>query len=430
MSKLRWTDFITINLYWLALNVASNSLHPIVLPVRVQQLVPEGLKATYLGVLTFAGLVVAIVVQPVMGALSDRSTSRWGRRRPFIVAGTIFNLLFLTFIGLAGSYWLLFAALLMLQFSLNVAHGALQGLIPDLVPKEQRGTASGVKGLIEIIGAIVASLGAGYLVGQGQMTAAIGLIMMVFVIAVLVTIYFVREERCTQISEKSVWATAFGTFKVDLRSHSDYLWWLINRFVFFIGLTSIQTFLLYFIEDVVGLSNPAQATGTITAILGVGILAVVFPAGYLADRIGRKRLLIASGIGATIGGFLFPTARTMVELLLYGGLIGVSAGIFISAGWAMATDLVPPEEAGRYLGISNLATAGGSAAARLGGPIIDFFNASALGLGYGVVFTANGVLFLLATLAVLKIREKRSGMVDGGDFERMGDRDVVVASDE
>jgi MFS family permease len=222
MSRLRWTDFITINLYWLALNVASNSLHPIVLPVRVQQLVPEGLKATYLSVLTFAGLVVAIVVQPVMGALSDRSTSRWGRRRPFIVAGTVFNLLFLTFIGLAGNYWLLFAALLMLQFSLNVAHGALQGLIPDLVPKEQRGMASGVKGLIEIIGAIVASLGAGYLVGQGQMAAAIGLIMMVFVIAVLVTIYFVREERCTQVSEKSLWATAFGTFKVDLRSHSNY----------------------------------------------------------------------------------------------------------------------------------------------------------------------------------------------------------------
>jgi MFS family permease len=411
MIKLRWVDYITINLYWLALNVASNSLHPIILPVRVQQLVPEEFKATYLGVLTFSGLVVAIIVQPVMGALSDRSTLRWGRRRPFIVVGTIFNLLFLSFIGLVGGYWLLFVALLLLQFSSNVAHGALQGLIPDLVPQEQRGTASGVKGLIEIIGAIVASLGAGYLVGQGQITAAIGLIMVVFVIAMLVTIYFVREKRWESTSEKSIWATAFGTFKVDLKSHSDYLWWLINRFVFFIGLTSIQTFLLYFIEDVVGLSNPAQATGNITAILGVAILAVVFPAGYLADRIGRKRLLIASGIGATIGGFLFPSARTMIELLIYGGLIGVSAGIFISAGWALATDLVPREEAGRYLGISNLATAGGSAAARLGGPIIDLFNASQPGLGYTVVFAANGVLFLIATLAVLKIQEKRSGMM-------------------
>ena len=223
MIKLRWVDVITINLYWLALNVASNSLHPIILPVRVQQLVPEELKATYLGVLTFAGLVVAIIVQPVMGALSDRSTSRWGRRRPFIVAGTLFNLLFLSFIGLVGGYWFLFAALLLLQFSSNVAHGALQGLIPDLVPQEQRGTASGVKGLIEIVGAIVASLGAGYLVGQGYMVAAIGLIMVIFVIAMLVTIYFVREKPWKLTTEKSIWATAFGTFRVDLRSHSNYL---------------------------------------------------------------------------------------------------------------------------------------------------------------------------------------------------------------
>jgi MFS family permease len=408
MTKLRWTDFITINLYWLALNVASNSLHPIILPVRVQQLVPEELKATYLGVLTFAGLVVAILVQPVMGALSDRSTLRWGRRRPFIVAGTIFNLIFLSFIGLVGGYWLLFAALLLLQFSSNVAHGALQGLIPDRVPKEQRGTASGVKGLIEILGAIVASLGAGYLVGEGQLFAAIGLIMVVFVIATLITIYFVPEKPWTQAAEKSVWETITGTFKVDLGRYSDYLWWLINRFVFFIGLTSIQTFLLYFIEDVVRLSNPAQATGNISAILGVAILVVVFPAGYLADRIGRKRLMIVAGIGATIGGFLFPSSRSLVELMIYGGIVGLSAGIFISVGWAMATDLVPREEAGRYLGISNLATAGGSAAARLGGPMIDFFNASQPGLGYTVVFTINGVLFLLATIAVLKIRETRS----------------------
>jgi len=232
MTRFRWADYITINIYWLALNVASNSLHPIILPVRVQQLVPEGLKATYLSALTFAGLVVAIIVQPVMGALSDRITLRWGRRRPFIVTGTIFTLLFLSFIGLAGSYWLLFAALLMLQFSLNVAQGALQGLIPDLVPQEQRGTASGVKGLIEIIGAIVASLGAGYLVGEGLLSAAIGFIMIVFVISLLVTIFFVPEKRLVSTSAESVWTTVLGTFKVDLRRYSDYLWWLINRLFF------------------------------------------------------------------------------------------------------------------------------------------------------------------------------------------------------
>ncbi len=387
--------------------MASNSLHPIILPVMVQQLVPEALKATYLGFLTFAGLLVAIVVQPVMGAVSDRSTLRWGRRRPFIVAGTLLDLVFLTVIALAGNYWLLLAGLL-LQFASNTAHGPLQGLIPDLVPREQRGTASGVKGLIEIMGAIVASLAAGYLVGQGQMLAAIGFIMAVFTAAMLITVLTVREKPWTGAPEKPLWATVLGTFNIDVRRYPDYLWWLLNRFLFFVGLTSIQTFLLYFIQDVVGLPNPAQATGSLVAILGLAILVMVFPAGYVADRVGRKPLLILSGLGATAGGFLFFTARSYTDLLLYGGLIGVSAGVFISAGWALATDLVPREEAGRYLGISNLATAGGSAAARLGGPFIDFFNARQAGLGYTVVFAANGLLFLLATLALLRVREVKA----------------------
>jgi MFS family permease len=407
MRRLRWFDYITLNIYWLSLNVASNSLHPIILPVKVQQLVPEALKATYLGFLTFAGLVVAIIVQPVMGAISDRSTLRWGRRRPFIVAGTLLDLVFLTIIALSGNYWLLLAGLLLLQFASNTAHGPLQGLIPDRAPQEQRGTASGVKGLIEIVGAIVASLAAGYLVGQGQMLAAIGLIMAVFVAAMLITVLTVREERWTGVPEKSLWATVFSTFNIDVRRYPDYLWWLLNRFLFFVGLTTVQTFILYFISDVVKLPNPAEATGNLVAVLGVAILAVVFPAGYLADRVGRKPLIIVAGLVATVGGFLFPSARSMTELLLYGGIIGVSAGVFISAGWAMATDLVPRAEAGRYLGVSNLATAGGSAIARLGGPFIDIFNAQQPGLGYTVVFAATGFCFLLATLALLKVREVR-----------------------
>ncbi|MFQ6015139.1 MAG: MFS transporter [Anaerolineae bacterium] len=408
MQRIRFLDYITLNIYWLSLNVASNSLHPIILPVMVQELVPAALKATYLGFLTFAGLVVAIVVQPVMGTISDRSTLRWGRRRPFIVAGTLLDLVFLIVIALAGNYWILLAGLLLLQFASNTAHGPLQGLIPDLVPKEQRGTASGVKGLIEIMGAIVASLAAGYLVGQGQMLWAIGLIMVVFLGAMLITVLTVHEERWGGVPEKPLWATVLGTFNIDIRRYPDYLWWLVNRFLFFTGLTSIQTFLLYFIEDVVGLPNPAQATGNLVAVLGLAILVIVFPAGYLADRVGRKPLLILAGLGATVGGLLFLSARSYGDLLLYGGIIGLSAGVFISAGWALATDLVPQEEAGRYLGVSNLATAGGSAVARLGGPFIDFFNARQAGLGYTVVFAANGLCFLLATLALLKVREVRA----------------------
>jgi MFS family permease len=408
MKRLPWHQLITINIYWLALNVSSNSLSPIILPVKVQELVPETLKNSYLGIIQFLGLLVAVVIQPVMGALSDRSRLRWGRRRPFIVAGTLMNLVFLPVIALAGNYWILLVGLLLLQFASNTAHGPLQGLIPDKVPQEQRGTASGVKGLIEIIGATTAALAAGYLVGQGQILLSVVLIMVVFVFAMLITVFTVHEEPLKESPEKSVLATVLSTFNIDIRRYRYYSWWILNRFLFFVGLTVIQTFLLYFIQDVLRLPNPAAATGNLTAALGLAIVAIVFPTGYLADRVGRKPLLLIAGVGATIGGFLFPFANNFTQLMIYGSIIGVSAGVFISAGWALATDLVPHEEAGRYLGISNLATAGGSAVARLGGPFIDFFNARQFGLGYTVVFMTSGVCFLLATLALLKIREVRT----------------------
>ena len=130
MKRLRWYDYITINIYWLAQGMESATLTPIVLPLLVLRFVPADMKNTFYGALRAAGLVVAILVQPAFGLLSDRSTSRWGRRRPFIAAGTLLCILLLTFVGLASSYWSLFLAVLLLQFASNVSHGAFR-LAPD-----------------------------------------------------------------------------------------------------------------------------------------------------------------------------------------------------------------------------------------------------------------------------------------------------------
>ena len=152
-----------LNAYWFAISYLWNSLGPIVLPVLVGLLVPEAIKGSALGLLTAIGMVTAIIVQPVAGAISDRSTSRWGRRRPYILGGTLADMVFLLALALAPRYWFLVLAYFGLQVSSNIAHGPYQGLIPDLVPAEQRGSASGVKQLAEILGIIVTSLAAGLL---------------------------------------------------------------------------------------------------------------------------------------------------------------------------------------------------------------------------------------------------------------------------
>lgn len=163
----RANDYVTINAYWFALSYLCNSIHPIVLPMLVPLMAPASLKGSALGIMTSIALVVAVIVQPAAGAISDQSTFRWGRRRPYVLVGTLFDLLLLLGIALAGSYWLLLAAYLLLQLSSNVAHGPYQGLIPDLVREDRRGAASGAKQLAEILGVIVTSKVTPYFMGWG-----------------------------------------------------------------------------------------------------------------------------------------------------------------------------------------------------------------------------------------------------------------------
>ena len=409
MKGFHAIDYIVINVYSFALAMVANSLAPIILPVLVQGMVPQAWKATYLGFLLFSGLVVAIVAQPVMGAFSDRSTHPWGRRRPFILVGTLLSLLFLAVIALATSYWILLAGMLLLQLASNTAQGPYQGLIPDLVPEERLGTASGVKTLMEAAGVIVAAPVAGYLMGRGERLLALGLLMVLLLTTMLITSLGVREKPRKESPDEPFLTTILGTFNIEVQKCPGFLWWLINRFLFLAGLSSLQTFILYFIEDVVGLPDPTAAAGKLMVVLGLGVALTILSAGYLADRVGQKPLLVAAGLGAALGVFLLPLARGPIGLLAYGGLIGIPASVFVSASWALAANMVPPEEAGRYLGITNLATAGGSAVGRLGGPIIDILNARHAGLGYTVLFAINGLCFLLSTLAILQVQAGRQG---------------------
>lgn len=418
MRKLRAIDYFTINLYWFSLSYFLNGLGRFIQPVLVAALVPGAFKASALGILSGSGLAVATIVQPMMGALSDRSTLRWGRRRPFILLGTFLDLVFLTAVGLAGNYWLLFLAILFLQFSTNTAHGALQGLIPDLVPQEQRGRAVGVKQFLEILGLIITSLVTARLLQEGQVWPALGVIMAALVVAVILTLFWVKEEPLAEPPKEPIRSTVLGTFRVDVKRHDDYLWLLAARVFTLVGLSLVTTYALYFLQDVVRLPNAVTATGDLLATVSVLILLLSYPTGYLSDRLGRKPLNLISGpIGAfgcllllsVTGGVVFQLGGLRVtDILAYASLIGLSVGIFLSANWTWATDLVPREESGKYLGLSNLANAGcGVLTGFIGGPIIDLFNAQKPGQGYTLAFLLAATCFLVGTLLLFKVRETK-----------------------
>ena len=177
---IRWYDYLTFNAYWLGLSALSNTMTPLVVPLLVQQFIGEELKGTYYGNLRLWTLMVAILVQALAGLLSDRSTSRWGRRRPFILLGTLGDLVMIALIGFSAGmegpagYWFLFTMVILMMVTTNIAHGATQGIIPDLVPAEKRGRFSAVKALLEIpIPLIIVSFTIARMVSKGNLWGAL-----------------------------------------------------------------------------------------------------------------------------------------------------------------------------------------------------------------------------------------------------------------
>jgi len=361
LRRLSVGDLIGLNVYWLGLNMATSSLTTIILPVLVQRFVGGEVKNTFYGTLRAAGLVVAILVQPAAGLLSDRSTTRWGRRRPYIFLGTVLDLVFLAVVASSTGYWPLFLAVMMLQLSSNIAHGALQGLIPDLVPKGQRGTASGIKAVMELLPVVLTALTVAKLVGSGHMMASFAVVGGSLPTTMLLTLIFVHEEplqtppgqplapvmlrtlgllvgimigalvglicgalvggasgvmlspfagreraimvgvgiggltaMVTAIVAR-VWASV--SISAEAWRYPSFVWWVVNRLLFLMALGPLQSFALYFLQDVLRVPNAPQTMGSMMTVVGMCTLLAALLSGYLADRMGRKLLVALAGLG-------------------------------------------------------------------------------------------------------------------------------------
>ena len=191
--RLRWYDLITINIFFFALTTLAQT-NGLVFPLLIQDFVGEATKGARLGELRLWSLMVALLWQSLMGMLSDRNTSHLGRRRPFILAGTLGMTIFILLTGVAAGmtgmagFWFLFAIAILQSVAANTAHGAQQGLIPDLVPEERRGRFSAVKAIFEIpLPLILVSFTIARFITAGNLWLALGLALAVLLIAMGLT---------------------------------------------------------------------------------------------------------------------------------------------------------------------------------------------------------------------------------------------------
>lgn len=469
--KIRWHDYITINIFYFALTARSQTLTPLILPLLVQMFMGNEVKGAAYGNLRLWALMIAVLMQGLVGILSDRSTSRLGRRRPFILIGGVTEVLVFIGIGVIAAtmegvtgYWVLFAANILSMLSSNTGHAAVQGLIPDIVPESKHGIFAGFKAFFELPAPLIfVSFVITKMVENGNIWGALIVLSAVVLISTAIAM-FAPEKPISQPPYEMDWkpilrllamtvaftaiilgsgalvnyvntlastlpemsalivTAAVGIFGMVIAvvlgvwasiwisiggqgsgDNTSFTWWVVNRLAFLVGSTNLASFALYFLQERFAHLQGAAAAGP-TAMLvmfvGLAILVSSIPAGWLTDRIGRKLVCAFSGVLAMIGTIVVVSSVNMTLLYIGGLMVGVAIGFFYSASWALGTTLVPKKEAGRYLGIQNLAGAGaGAIGAYIGGPIGD-------GVGFTVLISIFGFLFLVSTLALFGIKDK------------------------
>ena len=430
---------LTLSFLWFALNFQSSALLPILIPTQLLLLVAPGQtgsaqQATFLAWLSTLGALLALCVPPLTGALSDRTAGEHGRRRPYVTLGALLLVAGALCLGLPGGIGLLVVGFALFQLGNNIATAGYQGLIPDLVPEGERGTASGYMGLMTVVGNAGSLALAGLLLSQvaaGAPSAevihrgsAIYYLLTGIILAAgaLVTVWGIHEAPLSldalealapdaATAEQSFLRRLAGQWTGPLRD-ANFRWVFLTRCFVMLGLTLFLTFIEYYFANVAGVSNFVQMTAVLALLALLGALFSALSLGILSDRIrttfGRIPLVFGSSLcmaAAALAFFIVPQGAPLWPL---GIVFGLGYGAYTSVDWALAVDMLPSRaDAGKDMGIWSIASnLPAVVAPLLGGIVID---AGAFGgqiaLGYRAVFLLALLSLLAGAGCILLVRE-------------------------
>lgn len=400
-----------ISVFWLALSVLFDGVNTLVLPLQLSTLVGERNQATIFGLLTFVGLLAGALIQPIAGAFSDRYRPRVGRKG-FIGIGLVFSLLSLWLFATTQSIAGVMLGYLAVQVSASIAQAGQQALIPDLVSENRRGIASGLKGFMDLTGAMLGFAILGQLLGSGRALAAIGAIAAILVGTYILGALLTPEDRpgAGGLGRPSLPGLR-SIFRLDLTRQPAFVRLILARFLFLLGIYGTGRFLLYFVGDRLGLSEAQAAEQAGSLLAGLALITVLAspPTGWLADRLGRIPLMIAGAILSAVSALSLVWANSANQILLFGGLMSLGSAAFSGGSWALLADLVPRDRSARFFGLANFSTAGAAAAAGLFGPLIDAAESLYPGAGFSVLFLLAAAAFLASALPLTGSFLKRDG---------------------
>jgi MFS family permease len=410
-SGLRRLSFGLLMVYVAILAINSGGLG-ILIPDLVSRL-DEANKVGNLAIVSTIAFFANVFAQPIAGALSDATRSRFGRRTPWMVGGGLVAAGFMVGLPMAGSVATVAVVWLAVQLGVNALQAAATALVPDRFPPAKRGGVSGMVGLGITIGNAVGAIVAGSLAAQGALPYVVLAVLMVVVVGTFVLVN--RDSSSVVVGDTervpfSLRAFLKG-FWVSPRRHPDFAWAFGSRFLMVIGFYGAQTYGLYILRDYVGLSDTESTAvaAQVGIVLLVGVLISALASGVLSDKVGRRKPFIVWSSVVMAAALAVPLfVPTVTGVLVYSFLLGLGFGTYISIDLALMTEVLPKKlateqsTAGRDLAILGLATT-------LPQALSPSIAAGLVGLtdGYPVVFVAGIVFVVAGAVAVLPIKSVR-----------------------
>ncbi len=403
----RWRH-VALGSFWLGNNFITTPVYTILLQVQVAEVIAKDSQGFAIGLATGIGGIFAMVLPPLVGALSDHLHTPWGRRRPIMVAGVLGVVLALVVMWTAHSYPPLLIGFVMVVAFVNVAAGAYAGIIPDLVAGAEIGLASGLLGLFVQLGSVASLLVTLIMARSGQVRLTYGVIIVVAILALLPTLWAASGEREEAVPERR--KTRLREFVAPLWS-GDFGWAFFTRFLNASAFYAILPFLLLAFRDLFGIADPSSTTALFELIVTVVAVPCAVTGGLLSDRHGRKKFVYAAGglQALVLLLFLAGSAIPLTLVMVLGAIYGIGYGLYSSVDWALGIDTLPDRERpAKDLGLYHVADSLPRVLLPLlVGAGLDAFNRTAPNSGYRALFLFAAVLYAGGSFFVSRIRSVR-----------------------
>ncbi|MHA7223226.1 MFS transporter [Arthrobacter sp. RHLT1-20] len=365
----------------------------------------EGDKESILALVTGAGAAVSLVANPLFGALSDRTTSRMGRRVPWVLFGAVLGAAAL--IALAGAPNVAVMTLLwcLVQAGCNGAYAAITAAIPDRVPVAQRGTVGGLGAMGQTVGILIGAVIAAAVTGN----FAVGYLVCAVALLAGVALYFFQSDdvRLPAHARTPFSLAGFVTgFWISPALYPDFAWAWLTRLLVNIGNHMVTLYLLFFLKDAVHLEEtegmaPEFGVLILTGLYAVMVIITSVIGGPLSDRMGRRKpLVIVSSAIIAVASLILAFAPTWTGAMIGASVLGIGFGCYLAVDFALITEVLPSAlSRGKDLGVINIA----NSLPQVLAPLIAFPFVTMWG-GYVSLYVAAAVIGLLGAVFVVKIK--------------------------